>query len=227
MRVLITNNHILGEKDILIGNSINFSLDDEKYEYKIKIDKSRLIYSNVKYDVSIIEIKEKDYLEKNLFLNLDDNILNIDQYQIYKDISIYLLHYPKGENIECSIGVLKNISDDYELLHLCGTQKGSSGGPIINLNNYKVIGIHKGSDITKNWNKGTFLKGPIKDFNEIYKHKKEDNPSYEVKEIIPNYQSPKLNMNQLQIILNQMKYSVCKIVLDKISGTLYFLNSFI
>lgn len=114
LRVLITNNHILGEKDILIGNSINFSLDDEKYEYKIKIDKSRLIYSNVKYDVSIIEIKEKDYLEKNLFLNLDDNILNIDQYQIYKDISIYLLHYPKGENIECSIGVLKNISDDYK-----------------------------------------------------------------------------------------------------------------
>ena len=40
-----------------------------------------------------------------------------------------------------------------------------SGSPIINLNNFKIIGIHKGADKKKQWNLGTFLKEP---FNLFY-----------------------------------------------------------
>ena len=58
---------------------------------------------------------------------------------------------------------------DYEIIHTCSTEKGSSGSPIINLLNNKVIAIHVGNSINMNFNKGTFLKYPIMDFiNSLY-----------------------------------------------------------
>ena len=43
-----------------------------------------------------------------------------------------------------------------------------SGGPIISLNNYKIIGIHKGGDNQKKYNIGTFIREPIKEFNKKF-----------------------------------------------------------
>ena len=44
------------------------------------------------------------------------------------------------------------------------TEFGSSGSPILNLNTFKVIGIHKEGSNHFNFNKGTFLKFPLNDF---------------------------------------------------------------
>ena len=44
------------------------------------------------------------------------------------------------------------------------TEPGMSGSPIINLNTYKVIGVHKGASKNKTSNYGTFLREPIKQF---------------------------------------------------------------
>ena len=59
-------------------------------------------------------------------------------------------------------------------MHLCDTLPGSSGGPILNMINYKVMGIHKGAEEKNNWNLGTLLQLPIKKFNEGFCNK-EDN----------------------------------------------------
>ena len=41
----------------------------------------------------------------------------------------------------------------YNIIHTCSTDDGSSGSPILNLKNNKVVGIHKGTpDETKNFN---------------------------------------------------------------------------
>ena len=58
--------------------------------------------------------------------------------------------------------------------HSCSSQKSSSGSPIINLKNFKVIGIHKGSS-DKNFNYGSFIKNPIEDFYQKEKNNKIDN----------------------------------------------------
>jgi hypothetical protein len=42
LRVLITNNHVLGENDILPKKNINISLNNEKVQINILIDKSRI-----------------------------------------------------------------------------------------------------------------------------------------------------------------------------------------
>ena len=47
-------------------------------------------------------------------------------------------------------------------MHNCSIDNNSSGSPILNLQTNKVIGIHNKSSI--NYNIGTLLKLPIKDF---------------------------------------------------------------
>ena len=44
-----------------------------------------------------------------------------------------------------------------KLFHLCSTDKGSSGSPILNINNNKLIGIHRGANNIHEFNKGIIL----------------------------------------------------------------------
>ena len=171
LKTLITNNHVLNKDDILIGKKIKFSLNNEKTFYEIEIDKSRKIYTNEKYDITIIEIKEYDKLNKISFFDIDEQIFDKDIKEIFKNAQIYLLHYPKGIRMEISNGLIKNINEDnYTIRHLCYSSGGSSGSPIINSIDFKVIGIHKGgAEGAKNYNLGTILKEPIEKFNEIDK----------------------------------------------------------
>ena len=45
-----------------------------------------------------------------------------------------------------------------KFLHDCNTVPGSSGGPIISVDNFNVIGIHKGYDKKHDKNVGIFKK---------------------------------------------------------------------
>ena len=91
------------------------------------------------------------------------------------------MHYPKSGNIKISHGVIKFISqDNYNIGHLCVTFGGSSGGPLINLSNYKVIGVHKGGIIKNKINLGTLINVPIKEFhNKVNNLKNEKNEKNE------------------------------------------------
>ena len=139
--VLITNNHVLNE-DELANKKIKISFDDDKIIKIINIFPDRKIYTSINYDTTIIEIiPEKDDIKYFLDVEINSDQLN-DKEQIY------ILQYPNG--INCSVS--------YGYIH------GSSGGPIILLNTFKVIGVHKGSS-KFNFNLGTLLKYPVLDFN--------------------------------------------------------------
>ena len=73
-KLLITNYHVLKEKNIMIGNIINISLNNEKIFKEIKIDSNRKKYTNKELDITIIEINDKDNI--NNYILLDDNIIN-------------------------------------------------------------------------------------------------------------------------------------------------------
>ena len=75
------------------------------------------------------------------------------------------MHYPICEKASVSYGIAKNINDE-EIIHLCYTDSGSSGSPLLNLSNNKVFGVHKGASTNKKYNKGIFLREPINDFFE-------------------------------------------------------------
>jgi hypothetical protein len=159
--VLITNNHVLEEKDIEINKKIKFSLNDDEQSKEITITSERKTYTDKKYDTTIIEIfKNEEDIIKYLDYNFDDDFVT-------KNSQVYIIQYPKGDKASHSTGMLSNI-DNYEILHKCDTDKGSSGSPILLLDNFKVFGIHKGARL--NLNLGTVLKYPVQSFNEKYKN---------------------------------------------------------
>ena len=162
---LITNNHLINKKnkdiniDILLGN---------KETKKLDINDNRKIYTSVKFDTTIIEIKpNKDKIK--YFLELDENIDKQNSNEIYAERTIYTVDYSNFRNSKkasISFGTLKKISEinKYEIYHLCSANTRLSGSPII-LSNNKVIGIQK--EISSNFydfNKGIFLKYPINEF---------------------------------------------------------------
>ena len=167
--VLITNNHVLGQDDLQYHNIIEITIDNEAKQKRIKINSKRLVYTNKDLDFTFIEIQPN---RDNIF-----HFLEIDK-QIYKDSkllettfrnkSAYTLHYPKGRDVEVSYGQIKGLMEN-NIRHLCNTDKGSSGCPILLLDTFEVIGIHKGADHF-GFNLATFIKFAINSFHNEFKN---------------------------------------------------------
>ena len=164
--VLITNNHIINQKILDSSNEIPLIFKDGERDEKIINLKDRMTYTDPEYDTTIIELKNRDNINK--YLDIDEIILNDilfdeNKNQKYRDETIFIIQYPEGK-LSSSFGIINAIFEDkiYNLQHLCSTRKGSSGSPILTLNN-KIIGIHKNKG-EGNYNLGTFLNYPIKGF---------------------------------------------------------------
>ena len=67
---------------------------------------------------------------------------------------------------------MKDILKGKQINHYCNTEDGSSGSPILSLDNFKVIGVHYGGSKNKNFtiNYGTFINYAIKELNNKYKN---------------------------------------------------------
>ena len=165
-KILITNNHVINEEIIKNNNIIKIKLNDNKIKKDIKI---KDYYTSMKYDTTIIEIEIED--EDVNYLEIDDDIFD-ENLNIYNK-SIYIIHYPKygdEQKAAVSYGILNRIQDEYNIIHYCSTDHGSSGSPILKLSNQKIIGIHKEGVSKNNYNRGTFLKYPINEYlNKINK----------------------------------------------------------
>ena len=154
--LLITNNHVVNSNDTEICYQM-----EVLQEKKILKLKDRKIKTDINDDVTIIELKESDGI--NNYLELDDNFLENFKSNKFSQESnnkyeqkMYIIQYPDNK-LKVSYGYFKRL-DTYkknQFYHSCSTDKGSSGSPILNLLNNKVIGIHTGSE--ENYNKGTFL----------------------------------------------------------------------
>ena len=88
-----------------------------------------------------------------------------------------VIKYQNGEKVHASYGLTKDFEQDFIIRHLCITESGSSGSPLLNLSNHKVIGIHKAGSEKFSFNYAIILKLPIKEF--IKKYKKEINNNYD------------------------------------------------
>ena len=159
---LVTNDHVIGEEYLKNEKKILINMEDRK-DIPITIDKSRKTYNNKELDVTFIEIKKNDnikctYLELDDDLELDDEILKIK----YDKKSIYIIQYP-GNEICVSYGIIKFLYN-FDINHFCNTESGSSGSPILSLDSFKIIGIHRKAHINQKFNTGSLLKKAIKDF---------------------------------------------------------------
>ena len=77
LTVLITTNHVINTDDIQDKRNISICLNNDKNIKIIKLDNNRLMYTNEKLDITIIEIKEYEDDLKNDYLELEDNIITV------------------------------------------------------------------------------------------------------------------------------------------------------
>ena len=170
---MITNYHVIKE-----GNEIEIKTFKNKFTHKIHLD-NKFKYANPKHDIFIIEMKETEINKEESeieYMELDKNLIKGNNLN-YIGSSIYILHYPDilgGNKVAVSYGILKKkfTNEENDFMHYCSTEYGSSGSPILNLSNNKIIGIHKGSEGKKEYNRGSFLSYTIKEF--IKKYNKKD-----------------------------------------------------
>ena len=211
LNVMMTNNHVINDKLLYDYNSkIEINIKKENKPKEIDLN-DRLKYTNIEYDITIIEIKEKDNIKN--FLELDDYIKNDilennnNNYYQYIDKTIYIIQFPEGE-LSVSYGVLNNIYEDkkYNFTHKCSTKAGSSGSPILNLNN-KIIGIHK-EGTNKAVNIGVFLSYPIKEFIKYETFLKDFNKKYNLN--IRDTMIDKLDLS-LKNLGNELLEDLCEI----------------
>ena len=118
-------------------------------------------------------------------MDIDLEILEYKSHEKFNKAPIYLLHYPKEEKIDYSIGEIQNISED-TIEYSSLSENEPSGCPILNLNNYKVIGVHKRKKEEDNLNIGIFIKSAIDDCNNYFKN---------------NLVKKEYNENEFQIII--------------------------
>ena len=133
-------------------------------------------------DITIIEIMPNDGIYNDIeFLNYDLNYIN--GYEIYQNVDVFIIGFPLGKKASCSSGRINEI-DEFEFFHSISTENGSSGSPVIllneNINLIQVIGIHKSFDTFKKLNCGTFI-GEIANIRYNSKSDNENNINKKIK----------------------------------------------
>jgi len=179
LKLLITNYHALNPE--LMKIKIKIELNNNK---KMILNfKERFIKFMEMQDITAIEIKEKDKIYKYIqFLNYDVNY-NQYGYNIYKNKFVFSIEHPLGKDAVCASGRILKLYNNFEFDHDISTDNGSSGCPIILLNDLMmVIGIHKNSDKKHKINGGTFIGELIDELNNELNHKNINNKN----EIIKN-----------------------------------------
>jgi len=215
--VLITNYHLINDDFLKSRDNVEISINNGNQNDKIKITENSKIYSSEtnEYDIMIIKLEEENNTYH--YLELDEHLFDEDPEDIYKDKSIYTLHYPDGDKAHVSFGYGIKKLDEYYIKHLCNAGPCSSGSPILNLKTNKVIGIHSGAvfhnfNETK-YNKGILLKYPLNELNG-----KEAKPTEIIKEEKENNELENQSKN------NEIKITV-KINEDDINKDIYFLDN--
>ena len=154
--VLITNNNVINDdilarkKDITIESFCTSSIKRKKINLS-----NRTAYNNKKLGISIIEIVNKDGFKNINMFELDEDMLS-GKTDKFIDKSIYMIH-SNQETLYVSYGKVNDNrkNQSHNFLHTCYAFNGSSGSPILNLENNKIIGIHSSTNV--NINEGFFL----------------------------------------------------------------------
>jgi len=199
-RALFTNNHVISEKLINDIPNININYIDNNKEYTSKnlnLEKIQLFSLEYYKNENDSKLKRKIFTDKFLDYTCieifdNDNIINNISFfknnvnQLENPEDIYILHYPSDKDLSYSSGQIKLI-DNPLIYHTTSTELGSSGSPLINTDNFRIIGIHFGGsqnincaynindiiiDINNKANNINSIKDMINNLNMINKNKK-------------------------------------------------------
>ena len=157
---LITNNHVINEDFLNSQNILKIKVNKKE---KILNLKNRIKLTDANKDFTIIEIKKFDKIYN--FLEVCPDIMDDFYKENMAETEIIIPQYPENE-LSVSFGTItgKNEKDIY---YNASTDNGSSGSPILLLNNLQIIGIHKQRQNIVNLNGGTFIRDILESIKEM------------------------------------------------------------
>ena len=157
---LMTNNHVINEDYINSQNFIRIVVDKKE---KILNLNNRIKLTDKEKDFTIIEIKNYDKIYD--FLEVTPDIFDNSFIDKITEKDIVIPQFPDGNDLSVAFGSITRMSEQ-NLFYSASTDYGSSGSPILLLNDLKIIGIHKEREIS-NENCGTFIKVILEWIEEI------------------------------------------------------------
>ena len=169
--LLITNNSFIDEAQLNKDNNKIKLYLGKNNESKEIVLKDRIKYTNKEYNITLIEMKkeEKDEIG-NINLEIDENI-NENKLSELIGETIYIIYHNKDKNISVSHSVIEKYEEnEYNFKYLSSINNENSIALILNLSNYKIVGIHIKNE--NNNNLGIFFNKTIKEF--IEKNNKND-----------------------------------------------------
>ena len=111
--VLITCNHVLYKKDIKIGKTIEYTLDNDKKIF----NKNRWLKNSLYKWQFWFHHNKKKKKRIYLLLEIDNEILKNKEIKDLNETSIYLLHYPNWDTTQVSFGTIKAITENTYTIH--------------------------------------------------------------------------------------------------------------
>ena len=163
--LLITNNSFIDEAQLnKDNNKIKLYLGKNNISKEIVL-KDRIKYTNKEYNITLIEMKkeEKDEIG-NINLEIDENI-NENKLSELIGETIYIIYHSKDKNISVSHSVIEKYEEnEFNFKYVSSINNENSIALILNLSNYKIVGIHIKNE--NNNNLGIFFNKTIKEFIE-------------------------------------------------------------
>ena len=166
IKILITNSHILDNEFIKLNKNVKISANSGRNKIILNIDENDILYFSQINIYNIIIIKIKEDIKIDNYLEFDESILINSSEKLYENKLIYIFNF--DECYKPSVSYCYGLSkiENNNSLNNTYINSYSSFGPILDLNSNKVIGIHKGMNLIKDFNIGIFLKEQL---NDIYK----------------------------------------------------------
>ncbi len=156
---LMTNNHVLDQNFLDHQNILIIKLKNEEKILNLN-DRIKLTFPDK--DFTIIEIKNYDKIYD--FLEVCPDIMQENYRENLVATEIAIPQFPENE-LSIAFGVIMSQNEN-DIYYNASTDYGSSGSPILLLNNLQIIGIHKQRQTKENLNGGTFIKNILESIRE-------------------------------------------------------------
>ena len=144
---LMTNEHVITKEMVREKEIVKITIEKKNKSIIIELDETKRFIRSFDYmlmDIIIIEILPSDNIGKDFYFKPNLNYQNEPSKIVNK--MILVAHYAKGLILRIDDGKISKINlNTNEFIHKASTDKGSSGGLIIELNdnNALALGIHK------------------------------------------------------------------------------------
>jgi V8-like Glu-specific endopeptidase len=138
--------------------TFDFTQPGEGIEYGVE----RLEHEDVNLDYALLRLRDRpDYpLKKWGFLELDTDV------PLTLKTQLYVIQHPKGQPQQLSGGLFVKPASDTKILHNAPTEPGTSGAPVLNVTNFRVVALHNGENEAEKLREATTIKAILADLKQ-------------------------------------------------------------